>query len=233
MNDWAMPRLLWKKTQDKKDQTKQMQTNLDGAIEKRVGPRQFTCKGALDAIAKHIVCNDQALALADDVTFRNCLVSMRPRATKADIPSTHDIMQYIHNEFVALLRCFKTDISVCPHLPAPARYSHLVQFAAGKISCTIDGWSVDTTKASFLGLTGHWIEVKDGQWMLRSEVLAFRGVSGQHTSENLGRYFVALAERVGLINSETSKVHQDHPLTNNILIINGAALFYHGRQYCK
>jgi hypothetical protein len=104
---------LWKKKEAEKDQ-KEVQTTLDGTVEKTPGLRVFTREGVLDAVARHIVCTDQALALADDVTFRNCMVAMRPHASKADIPSTHDVTQYIHNEFVSLLGKFKMDILVCP-----------------------------------------------------------------------------------------------------------------------
>ncbi|KAF8868814.1 hypothetical protein BD779DRAFT_1395460, partial [Infundibulicybe gibba] len=76
----------------------------------------------------------------------------------------------------------------------------------GKVSMTADGWSTDTTKESFLGMTGHWIEVEDGRWKLRSEVIMFRGITGEHSGQNLGLYYVALCERVGVITAKESKV---------------------------
>ena len=30
---------------------------------------------------------------------------------------------------------------------------------------------MDTTKAAFLGVTAHWIEVKRESWVMRSEVI--------------------------------------------------------------
>jgi hypothetical protein len=69
-----------------------------------------------------------------------------------------------------------------------------------------DGWSVDTTRASFLGVTGHWMDVTGGKWKLRAEVIGFHGVSGEHSGENLGRYFVGVCERVGIIDAKKSKV---------------------------
>jgi hypothetical protein len=74
--------------------------------------------------------------------------------------------------------------------------------ASGRISATADMWSADTTKAAFLGVTAHWIEVKNGSWDMRSEVISFRSVSGDHSGENLGRYFVGVCDRIGI----TSKV---------------------------
>jgi len=59
---------------------------------------------------------------------------------------------------------------------------------------------------SFLGLTAHWIDVKDGEWELRSEVIGFRGLSGDHGGDNLGRYLVGLYERVRIMTESRSKV---------------------------
>ena len=55
----------------------------------------------------------QSLSVVDKVTFWNCLVAMRPRATKADIPSTHDITTFIHNAFTNFLKELKAEIKVC------------------------------------------------------------------------------------------------------------------------
>jgi len=55
-------------------------------------------------------------------------------------------------------------------------------------------------------MTAHWIEVKDGKWKLRSEVIAFQPVSGEHSGDNLGRYVVGLCERVGIMTKNESKV---------------------------
>ena len=71
---------------------------------------------------------------------------------------------------------------------------------------TADGWSADTTKMGFLGMTAHWIEVKDGKWKMRSEVIGFKAISGAHSGENLGRYAVGLLDRVGIMSAKASKV---------------------------
>ncbi|EDR03890.1 uncharacterized protein LACBIDRAFT_331039 [Laccaria bicolor S238N-H82] len=64
------------------------------------------------------------------------------------------------------------------------------QMAPGLISTTADMWSADTMKAAFLGVTVHWIDVKrkEGEetWEMRSEVIGFRSVSGDHNRKNLG-----------------------------------------------
>lgn len=55
-------------------------------------------------------------------------------------------------------------------------------------------------------MTAHWIEVKNKTWTLRSEVVGFQPVSGDHTGWNLGRYFIGLCNRVGIFNKDRSKV---------------------------
>jgi hypothetical protein len=55
-------------------------------------------------------------------------------------------------------------------------------------------------------MTAHWIEVKDEKWKLRSEVIGFQSISGEHSGSNLGRYFVGLCDRVGIMSKNESKV---------------------------
>jgi hypothetical protein len=149
----------------------------------------------------------QALAVAENPVFRNCLVAMRPKASCKDIPSSHDVGLYIHNTFVQWIKTLKSEISVSGGIKEMYyRLTGNVQKAPGKISATADGWSADTTKASFLGMTVHWVDVKDGKWSLCSEVVGFQPVSGDHTGWNLGRYFVGLCDRIGIFNEDDSKV---------------------------
>jgi hypothetical protein len=58
----------------------------------------------------------------------------------------------------------------------------------------------------FLGMTAHWIKVKEREWKMRSEVIALKALSGAHTGENLGRYAVGLLDRVGIMDEKRSKV---------------------------
>jgi hypothetical protein len=71
---------------------------------------------------------------------------------------------------------------------------------------TTDIWTLDQTKASFMGITGHWVDVSASTWTLRSEVVVFRGLSGSHNGQNLGNYFVRLCERVGIFSPDNSKL---------------------------
>ncbi|KAI9567029.1 hypothetical protein HD554DRAFT_2024527, partial [Boletus coccyginus] len=69
----------------------------------------------------------------------NCLVAVQPNTTKADLPSTHNISTFIHNEFVEFIKHLKAEIQVhhtifyflfsanlYTHLPTVAiQWSHL------------------------------------------------------------------------------------------------------------
>ena len=86
--------------------------------------------------------------------------------------------------------------------------NHL-QATPGKISTTVDMWTVDTTKAAFLGVTAHWIEVKmepKETWEMCSEVIGFQSVSGDHSGQNISQYFVGVCDWIGITIVERSKV---------------------------
>lgn len=135
---------------------------------------------------------------------------MRPNATKADVPSSHDITTYIHNEFVSFIKQLKVEIQVSYSFTffSMALTTSEQSPSTGRVSTTMDLWSVDQTKASFLGITAHWITIDESsaKWSLRSQVVAFRAFSGAHTGENIARYFVGLCERAGIITSPSSKL---------------------------
>ena len=93
--------------------------------------------------------------------------------------------------------------------------------APGLVSTTSDSWTVDTTKEAFLGVTAHWIEIREGKWKVRAEVIGFQSISGDHSGENLGRYVVGVFDRVGITGKDHSKVHEQTNLrsTYNVFLI--------------
>ncbi|KAI1789148.1 hypothetical protein LXA43DRAFT_853014, partial [Ganoderma leucocontextum] len=70
-------------------------------------PTSFSLEAILQAVTEHVVCGDQALAIADDITFRNCLVMMRPKTTKAELPSRETVRSHITNEFISYMEQLK------------------------------------------------------------------------------------------------------------------------------
>jgi len=93
--------------------------------------------------------------------------------------------------------------------------------APGLVSTTSDSWTVDTTKEAFLGVTAHWIEIREGKWKVQAEVIGFQSISGNHSGENLGRYIVGVFDRVGITGKDHSKVHKQTNLrsTYNVFLI--------------
>ena len=69
-----------------------------------------------------------------------------------------------------------------------------------------------------MGVTAHWIKVTDGEWKLQAEVVGFQLISGDHSGENMGKYFVGLCDCVGTTSEKDSKVcHKavlDKPVDN-------------------
>ncbi|KAF8797345.1 hypothetical protein BYT27DRAFT_7125849 [Phlegmacium glaucopus] len=131
MNHWAIPRLIWKAMEEEKEQErgrstkKQMQQKLD--FKMMIGPREFTRSGVLHAVAKLVVTNNQPLALADNIAFHNTLVSMRPKLTSSDLPTSYNVKLHVHNEFVKWINQLDITVSLeVRHLRKVASYSPLI-----------------------------------------------------------------------------------------------------------
>ena len=103
----------------------------------------------------------------------------------------------------------------------------------GHIATTTDSWTADNTKGSFLGVTAHWIEIKDDTWKMRSSVIGFKALSGSHSGDNLGRQFVGILKRAGIVTPNGHKVRSLFFLNHRRLFF-FSAQHYHGRQCeCK
>ena len=64
-----------------------------------------------------------------------------------------------------------------------------------KVSITVNGWTADSMKLGFVGITVHWIQVTDkGEWVLDAHVIALHGLLGDHSGKNLGCYIVGLSD---------------------------------------
>ncbi|KAL1947386.1 hypothetical protein VTO73DRAFT_14347 [Trametes versicolor] len=174
-------------------ESKTGQTTLDGVV-KVQAPTAFSPEAIMDAVAKHIVCGDQALLLADSPTFTNCLIVMHPKTGKRELPTRTTVRTYIGNKFVDFIVELRTTITAAP----------------GKISSLWDLWTAPHTSDGYFGLLIQWIEVLEPEdddappiWRFRVEVPAFRKVYGDHGGLNLGRNFIRCLDRCGV----TSRDH--------------------------
>lgn len=89
------------------------QKRIDEMLEKGLPrPETFTKDAIMRSVAQFIACNNQALAVADNLFFRNCLVTMRPKTTSSELVTVHEVCSYIHNECTDWLAQLKKDIIV-------------------------------------------------------------------------------------------------------------------------
>jgi len=130
---WAIPRPIWNEMEEARTRDKNRkvskQGTLDLTVTKLVGPQVFTRQNLLHAVTQFVTVDDQvryrvkvtlnishqsnqSLAVANGATFRNCLVAMRPKSTLLDLPSTHDVVNHLHNEFVRWLSELQAEIKV-------------------------------------------------------------------------------------------------------------------------
>ncbi|KAG6904494.1 hypothetical protein DXG01_009473, partial [Tephrocybe rancida] len=129
-NHWAIPHNIWREIEESKNgKKKDNQHTLEFEVVQ--GIKEFSHEEVLDHVAQ---LTSRRPALASKPVFRNVLVSMRPRATAADLPSTHDVKVHIHNKYIEWLGELKNDIMEAP----------------GKVSVTTDGWSEDKMRAAYL-----------------------------------------------------------------------------------
>ncbi|KAF8879023.1 hypothetical protein BD779DRAFT_1447251 [Infundibulicybe gibba] len=85
-----------------------MQGKLDGVFTVQVKrPTAFTHKNVVHTVTQFVACNNQLLAVVSKASFRNCLVAMWPSVMSNELPSSFDMMTYIHNKFVSWLENLK------------------------------------------------------------------------------------------------------------------------------
>ncbi|KAI0713356.1 hypothetical protein C8Q76DRAFT_581973, partial [Earliella scabrosa] len=70
-------------------------------------PTQFSPEAILQSVTEHVVCGYQPLSIADDKTFTNCLVVMRPGTKKSELPTRAKVRTHINNSFVDYLDALK------------------------------------------------------------------------------------------------------------------------------
>ena len=116
---------------------------------------------------------------------------MRPFTKSKELPSLHQVTDYLHNEFVRTMKEKKAEI----------------EGIIGKVAICEDMWSSPANKMPFMGTAAAYIVVKRAKkqppmWQLKSTILSFRVVEGAHDGENLGRYLFGVCRRAGIINVE-------------------------------
>jgi hypothetical protein len=85
------------------------------------------------------------------------------------------------------------------------------QSIPGQVSATLDGWS-SLARDPYLGVTVHWVHnpvESPTEWSLRTLLLAFREVKGNHSGANLARLVMEILKEAGMT-SKVRVVSQKH-----------------------
>ena len=150
------------------------------------------------------------MSLVEKAVFQNCLVVMRPKTKAQELPSAYQVVTYLQNEFLSWINQTKQAILVLIPTKFQSTFHRLLthfQAAPGKVLVTANGWSAPMTKASYFGMTGHWINMSsDGKWTMHQLVLDCKPISGSHSGKNLACFFISICHHVGVISDGGSKV---------------------------
>ncbi len=75
-----------------------------------------------------------------------------------------------------------------------------IQNAMGRVSFTSDIWSRKNLQ-SYMAITAHYIMCDaSGRLVLRTDLVAFRGLDESHTGVNLAKVFLDVMKEIGTLN---------------------------------
>ena len=103
---------------------------------------------------------------------------MRPKMMREELPTCTTVRTNIKNEYARYMEAI-----------------HECIFAAlGNVSVNWDLWTEEHASLAYFGMIAQWIDTNSDSWCLRSEVIAFHKISGNHSGKNLGRYFIKFTD---------------------------------------
>ncbi len=118
----------------------------------------------------------------------------------ADVPHQSKVLILIKKEYDSKHQILKNNLKVrqlCCAILDTSTYC-IYQDTLGRISLTSDMWS-DPNRQSFMAVTAHWMaKGSSNQLELRSTLIAFQGVDGCHTGDNLGQILFDIIQDVGI-----------------------------------
>ncbi|KAN0138441.1 Ribonuclease H-like domain containing protein [Lactarius tabidus] len=161
---------------------------------------QWSKAGLMEHIVELVVVDDQAISLVDRAAFRHLLLFLRPTIRDCDIPHRSSIAKAIHDKAHKVRETLKELFSSVP----------------GEVSVTLDGWS-SLTRDPYLGVTVHWVHSSPetpSEWSLRTLLLAFREVKGNHSGENLAKIVMEIFKEAGL-SSKIGWITSDNVTSND------------------
>jgi hypothetical protein len=143
------------------------------------------------------------------MAFRRLLKFQRPATKDADIPHRTTVAKAVHAKAHKVKDILK-DLFVVSHRGAVFLHYSLLpvleltcphESIPGEVSATLDGWS-SPARDPYLGVTVHWVhstQESPTEWSLRTLLLAFREVKGNHRGENLAKVVMEILKAAGLM----------------------------------
>ncbi|KAF7334741.1 HAT family dimerization domain-containing protein [Mycena sanguinolenta] len=166
---------------------------------------KFSQEAFVDAIVEWIVSDDQSINVAENQQLRNIFLMLRSELKDSDIPHRTKIRQRVMEIWDEHLDKLESEMAA----------------AIGKISTTMDLWT-DQKKRPFMAVTGHWLEAtlvdtpSGPQYVLklRTDLIGFLRVPGNHDGEHLATAFLYIIDRIG-ITSKLGWVTLDNASNND------------------
>jgi hypothetical protein len=94
----------------------------------------------------------------------------------------------------------------------------VVQSSLGKISFTSDMWT-SPSQVAFMAVTAHYILRVDGHLEIRSRLIAFRKISGDHSGHNMAQYMAKILHELHVIEKVSSIKLPQLPVINDIHLL--------------
>ena len=190
---------------------------------------EFTMNGFIERLIRWIVADDQVSRRPSMI--QNTEPSIVQSINVIECPEFREFIEYSCRQIDGL--CHRTALTLKIMDMYEREYCMLLkefELALGRISLTSDVWS-DVVLRSYMGITAHWCAKNDaGQLVLRSQLLAIRELSGQHTGANLASVFVDILKKARIVNKVLS-AHHVYCLRHSPFSFTAGRL--HHRRQCK
>jgi hypothetical protein len=173
------PRALGSDNEDKNAALKQV--SLDGFMQHIP---TWTKQGLMEHIIQFVVEDDQSFLVLEKPSFRNLLRYLRPNMKDSDIPHRTKLREQIMGKVDNVIE----------------RMHEYYSGIRSQFSATFDLWQSGAGDP-YLSLTVHYIDApkeKPNDWDLKSDLLAFAEIKGNHSGANIGEHILGVVDRYGI-----------------------------------
>ena len=188
------PRAIGSDKNDKNATLKQ--GNLDSFMQRMP---TWTKQGLMEHIVQFVVADDQSFLVLEKPSFRNLLRYLRPNMKDSDIPHRTKLREEIMGKVDDVIE----------------RMREYYKGIDSQFSATFDLWQSGAGDP-YLSFTVHYIDApkeKPNNWELKSDLLAFAEVKGNHSGANIGDHILKIVDRYGIVD----KVNHTHPSLYDLL----------------